>query len=612
MLEEADADVLLLFDCCHSAAVPTTDSQQRSTGVMEVISACGYDEIAPEVDEHSFTKALTHTLAIASKGLPFSVGHLHSRTLSKLKCWSPALLKQGGKYVENAQGRLLYEHQPRKTPVYSIICETNPRRSIILEPMPPSPDFSKSGSEHNPPNSSDGSSGSSCLDDHDECSSRKRKRPHEDDKHSQILLAVRLTNGTINHNTWVDWLRAAPPEARDIRLEGIYGSFSTLLVLRMPVAVWNLLPENPSYSFIGFVTSGNTVWGNIPECPCTDVCDQCLKQLRAVKTLTPNQCQGQDMDVFLSGKKAQSSVQITSPADSSSSEGEPPGTPSGSTIGDYIPGIVHPSGWVENRIENAVPPPAPPLQRRRAVNSKRARKGEDDIVVDIPESTRSSLTEVEQAPSTFSSTNYDKILPSLNDAMDKNEKEESPDLVSQPGMAGEADSSPLTKDVAASLGVLNTSLVKGKGRDFVKALHRGLPPMTPEPAPDNESIAHQTRSTEHRKASTKPIPLERNEAIPLSRSLGTTLAASSGSSNILKESKVGPRKTLHRRSQSHQSTTSNSHRSMNTSSGLSSRSTSKLKRTGEHSGETSPPREHLEWFWSCVSPFFHKLNLIGH
>jgi hypothetical protein len=133
MLEEADADVLLLLDCCHSAAVPTTDCQQRTGGVVEVIAACGYETIAAEVDQHSFTKALTDILAMASKGLPFSIGELHSRVLSRLKCWTPQLATDGdGNYIENAEGRLLYERQPRRTPIYSILCETRPRRSIVL------------------------------------------------------------------------------------------------------------------------------------------------------------------------------------------------------------------------------------------------------------------------------------------------------------------------------------------------------------------------------------------------------------------------------------------------------------------------------------------------
>ena len=86
MLEEADADVLLLCDCCYSAATTTTGSFQSKAGVKEVIAACGYETMAPEVDKHSFGNALCDTLAAMSLGPPFSVGELHSRVLARLKC----------------------------------------------------------------------------------------------------------------------------------------------------------------------------------------------------------------------------------------------------------------------------------------------------------------------------------------------------------------------------------------------------------------------------------------------------------------------------------------------------------------------------------------------
>jgi hypothetical protein len=49
----------------------------------------------------------------------------------------------------------------------------------------------------------------------------------------------------------------APPECKDVKIEGRYDSFSTLLLVRISVATWNLLPGNPAYSFVGFVTSEN-------------------------------------------------------------------------------------------------------------------------------------------------------------------------------------------------------------------------------------------------------------------------------------------------------------------------------------------------------------------
>lgn len=269
LFEEADADVLLIYDCCHSAGVPTVGSTVPTTGqktkghAVEIIAACGYETVAPEVDQHSFTKALTEILALSSKGEPFSVGILHSRVLGKLKCWAPSLqIDKKGKFVEDTEGRLLYERQPRRTPIYSIVCETEPRRSILLSSMS-SRDSSLSSisscGQNTPSPSSDPDSALS-NDPMTAANSnpRKGKRSlNENGLCPQILLAIRLEQDDLDIAQWTDWIRNVPAVGTEVRIEGIYESFSTLLLLRMPVSVWNLLPSNPAYTFIGFVTSEN-------------------------------------------------------------------------------------------------------------------------------------------------------------------------------------------------------------------------------------------------------------------------------------------------------------------------------------------------------------------
>ncbi|PMD44863.1 hypothetical protein L207DRAFT_240865 [Hyaloscypha variabilis F] len=266
MFEEADADVLLLYDCCHSAATRASLLSQGNRGVTEVIAACGYEAVAPEVGEHSFSSALIEVLAAASKGAPpapFSVAELHTRILTRLKCWTPSFVKDGkGKYKEDSAGRLEYERQPRRTPIYSFLCETEPRRSIVLAPLQ---DTSPSTAISGP---SDGSLQQACnnltqstFSQHSGSDDRakKRKRPADEEiEYPQVLLAIRLDKHELDLEAWKECLlRQLPAEAKEIKIEGIFSSFSTLLLLRLPVAVWDLLPANLAYSFIAFVTSEN-------------------------------------------------------------------------------------------------------------------------------------------------------------------------------------------------------------------------------------------------------------------------------------------------------------------------------------------------------------------
>ena len=73
-----------------------------------------------------------------------------------------------------------------------------------------------------------------------------------------IVVVVFLEEDQVlETNSWVEWLSSIPNIIRFANVEGIYKSDSTLLILSIPVAVWDLLPESPAISFIGFVRSVN-------------------------------------------------------------------------------------------------------------------------------------------------------------------------------------------------------------------------------------------------------------------------------------------------------------------------------------------------------------------
>lgn len=239
LLEEADADVLFLYDCCHSAALPTSDFQSvNNGGVKEVLAACGFESIAPGVDQHSFTKALIETLALASKHLTFSIPELHSQVLSRIMSWTPGLMKdEDGKFVKNtngpAKGRLALEREPRTTPIYSMLASTNSRRSIILSPLLPA--NSQLGASNNNDIRPNAYSSTSPELTTSKMPLKKRKRSiGEQAKCPQILVSIRLENDSLDQRAWVDYFRLMPPEAKDIKIEGVYQSFSTLCVTSTP------------------------------------------------------------------------------------------------------------------------------------------------------------------------------------------------------------------------------------------------------------------------------------------------------------------------------------------------------------------------------------------
>ena len=253
LLEEADADVLLLYDCCHSASVPTCHLQLARGGVTEAISACGFGDVAAEVDEHSFTKALTHVLVLASKQPSFTIGELHCRVLSHLKCWAAPLARDPhGNHTD------CLEPQRRKTPVYSILSETKPRRSIVLGPLPSSTNQSSNNNRNSPGPSIAESVMSTLSMARIESGPKKMKSTFvESDKSANILVIARVDHADLDPEEWANWIREMPLDGKDVHVEGRWDSFSTLVPLRRQAAASNLLPQNHGVNFVGVATSEN-------------------------------------------------------------------------------------------------------------------------------------------------------------------------------------------------------------------------------------------------------------------------------------------------------------------------------------------------------------------
>jgi hypothetical protein len=85
-----------------------------------------------------------------------------------------------------------------------------------------------------------------------------------------VLLAVHLkdTERIPKLSSWQDWCHDLAPDEiesvqalgrlqiRDlVRLEAHFLSHSALILVSMPIFIWDRLPSNPSYSFIGFIKS---------------------------------------------------------------------------------------------------------------------------------------------------------------------------------------------------------------------------------------------------------------------------------------------------------------------------------------------------------------------
>ena len=83
---------------------------------------------------------------------------------------------------------------------------------------------------------------------------RTLKLPH-------MLVSIALDEDQLlpNPEACRRWICAFPGLAKYVKVEGIFASYSTVLILSIPVVVWNMLPDNPACQPITYVTSTNLI-----------------------------------------------------------------------------------------------------------------------------------------------------------------------------------------------------------------------------------------------------------------------------------------------------------------------------------------------------------------
>lgn len=264
LLERSISDILILLDCCAGAASATFST---GNSITETISASSWDAIAPDPGRYSFTNALIEVLQ-EWRIRTFSAAMLHAEVLARLKHPRPIMIN--GKYFE-----------ARSTPVHFMMTSDHKAPSIEIsriiacEPALPSPPQPPQISQVPQPSygqpiprprtpithdhtyadtSSDEIVGTPETSSTTEISSLSE--PNENVPHVMISLALE-DDQRLDLNAWESWLTSFPALAKYVKVQGVFKSHSTLLLVSMPVMVWDLLPEDHATSFVAFIRSNN-------------------------------------------------------------------------------------------------------------------------------------------------------------------------------------------------------------------------------------------------------------------------------------------------------------------------------------------------------------------
>ncbi|KAG6081468.1 hypothetical protein E4U16_007414 [Claviceps sp. LM84 group G4] len=238
LIERSTSDALILLDCCAGAASATFPN---GNSVTETISASSWDAIAPDPGRYSFTNALIEVLQ-EWRMRTFSAAMLHAEVLARLK--HPRPININGKQFE-----------ARSTPVHFMMTANHKAPSIELSRLVSLEKSSESARHHETgPTLLTGRATESGND--PISNSLVSEGPNEDTPHVMISLALE-DDQQLDISAWEQWLTAFPSMAKYVKVQGVFRSHSTLMLVSLPVMVWDLLPDDPAISFVAFIRSNN-------------------------------------------------------------------------------------------------------------------------------------------------------------------------------------------------------------------------------------------------------------------------------------------------------------------------------------------------------------------
>ncbi|KAK1751401.1 hypothetical protein QBC47DRAFT_464121 [Echria macrotheca] len=244
-LANVECDVLLLYDSTH--AVQPSEIFTGS-GLVETLAASSLDSKNTPDGSRSFTAALVQELAHAahtSDGL--SIADLHQRLITRQQALASKNYIADDTYsvvqLDKQTGQPIIEPPRQRIPTHHLLSDQP--RTVFLSPL-----------------QTDAAEQTEPL-----VLLTPPIQPERLPDPPEVLVACRIREQTFDVDKWKAWFDAVPDAARGIRITGVYPSFSLLLLIKMPICVWDLLPSSSAFSFVGYTTRRDREnnQGSIPD-----------------------------------------------------------------------------------------------------------------------------------------------------------------------------------------------------------------------------------------------------------------------------------------------------------------------------------------------------------
>ncbi|CAJ2502530.1 Uu.00g099240.m01.CDS01 [Anthostomella pinea] len=239
LFEESPSDMLLLLDTCAAREQPGLGG----SSVKQVIATSTPEQYSRDPGARSFTANITEAFVKLSTGRPFSAEHLYQEA-ALLRQYE--LLQNSGLTNGASKGISITD----KLPVLYTMSSGGKSQGLGLSPMSPN-----TAPQLLPPHPVGNGDPRTSGEDHSIHPSAVADLTFDEPR--VLVCTTFVGEASPDMSSFNHWLHNAPATASKIAVEGMFLGPPTMLLISMPVPVWNVVQNDKVCCFLGYVNSHN-------------------------------------------------------------------------------------------------------------------------------------------------------------------------------------------------------------------------------------------------------------------------------------------------------------------------------------------------------------------
>lgn len=245
LFEDAQSEILLLLDSCAVRDAPLAGRH----GAKQAIAAFSPDQTTREPGPRSFTATLAEALHRLSHGRPFSAQRLHEEVVHLRQQEGAQALAR----LPNGNVKSVPPPPPEKVPVFFNLTPAK-GQGIIMVPLD-----ADGAHLQSPPQSAEADS--------QNWKGAREDRPLNPEEvvdltfdEARVLVCTTFVGEASPDMVYFNqWLHNTPPVASKITVEGMFLGPPTMLLISMPLSIWNIVQHDKVCCFLGYITSHNMI-----------------------------------------------------------------------------------------------------------------------------------------------------------------------------------------------------------------------------------------------------------------------------------------------------------------------------------------------------------------